>query len=515
MTKCAHCGIGCDYLDAFTCDRCEKIFCDQHRLPENHTCAKVRLHKLYGSGARQDADHTQDKHECKKCGSTENIRECDICPYKFCGRHKNPKRHKCSGLYLKRKPHGPRRNGRHGKKIAVASIIVLLIAVVMLVPMETVTGTFETSMSALLGCDTYGTCDNVSVSDNEHVSDVQTTIVESTQAEHVSDAPVTEFIYQPTAKIVPKIDEPVVSDPPEHSLVIVESTPDVTVTTAPNIENLYLTALDLVNADREKHGFNPVSLSSIGSAQDHADDMLEYGYFSHWNTQGVKPYVTYAEHGGTGYVGENVAVMYWEGMVLHPENIISDLHWSMVYDDAESDWGHRDNVLDPLHTSVNFGIAYDANNLYFVQHFETDMGLTYKITNGILSLAVDLPPEYKVDGIGIYKDVNKHSLTANQLDNTSPYNQGFYSLPDDIAYLVEKLSDGWYYEECAPGKITLHSDDGSTSCTDYEFYEINNDMIRADVSKWSSASDGLYFMGVFVDNGDGPSMASLIWLNQK
>ena len=66
-----------------------------------------------------------------------------------------------------------------------------------------------------------------------------------------------------------------------------------------------------------------------------------------------------------------------------------------------------------------------------------------------------------------------------------------------------------------PGKITLHSDDGSTSCTDYEFYEINNDMIRADVSKWSSASDGLYFMGVFVDNGDGPSMASLIWLNQK
>lgn len=416
---------------------------------------------------------------------------------------------------MKTKPHGPRHNSRHGKKIAVASIIILSLAIIMLVPTETVMSAFETSMSALLGCDTYGTCADTPALNNEHVSDAQTTIVESTQIEHVSDAPVTEFIYQPTARIVPHIDEPVISDPLGHSLAIVESTTDVTVATAPNLENLYIHALDLTNADREKHGFNPVALSSIGSAQDHADDMLEYGYFSHWNTQGVKPYVTYAEHRGTGYVGENLATMYWEGMVLHPENIISDLHWDMMYDDAESDWGHRDNILGPFHTHVNFGITHDSNSLYFVQHFETNIGLKHEIRNGMLSLTDNLPAGYSIDGLGIYKDSNKRTLTASQLDNTPPYSQGFYSLPGEVAYLVEKPSGNAYYEECAPGKITLYSDDGSTSCTSYGLYEISGNMIQAYVSEWSNASDGLYFMGVFVSNENEQTIGSLIWLNQK
>ena len=30
-------------------------------------------------------------------------------------------------------------------------------------------------------------------------------------------------------------------------------------------------------------------------------------YFSHWNTDGVKPYVTYTQHDGRAYVKENIA----------------------------------------------------------------------------------------------------------------------------------------------------------------------------------------------------------------
>ena len=381
----------------------------------------------------------------------------------------------------------------------------------MLVPTETVMSAFETSMSALLGCDTYGTC--ADVQKDEPVNNDQMTIIESEPGKYAENE-VPELTTQPsTVTIVPHTDKANVQPAQNaNDLQIVKTANNVVKVTT--LETLYLHALDLANADRKKHGLNPVVLSTIGSAQDHADDMLEYGYFSHWNTDGVKPYVTYAEYGGTGYVGENASAMYWSGMIRYPENIISDRHWDMMYDDAESDWGHRDNILNPLHTHVNFGVAYDSSNLYFVQHFETRMGLKYDITNGILSLTDNLPSGYKVDGIGIYKDVNRHSLTANQLDNTPPYNQGFYSLPDVYAYLVERPSGNSYYEECTPGRITLHSDDGSISCTDYGLYKIHGNVIRADVSEWSNASDGLYFMGVFVNNGDGPSMASLIWLNQ-
>ncbi|MDE2589252.1 MAG: diguanylate cyclase, partial [Patescibacteria group bacterium] len=76
----------------------------------------------------------------------------------------------------------------------------------------------------------------------------------------------------------------------------------------PTKEDLYQYALAIVNKDRADHGLRSLSLSHISSAQNHADDMLNAEYFSHWNTDGVKPYVTYTKLGGRGDVNENISV---------------------------------------------------------------------------------------------------------------------------------------------------------------------------------------------------------------
>ncbi len=144
-------------------------------------------------------------------------------------------------------------------------------------------------------------------------------------------------------------------------------------------------ALELINQDRAKFGFEPVVLGSNGAAQLHADDMLKHGYSGHWWSDGRKPYMVYSETGGTSYVSENVG---WSGWSVErwkeencdslfvscsipdPQEAVEDLHWGMMYDDADSDWGHRDAILDENHRAVNIGVGFDGRQVVFVQHFE-------------------------------------------------------------------------------------------------------------------------------------------------
>ena len=62
-------------------------------------------------------------------------------------------------------------------------------------------------------------------------------------------------------------------------------------------------SLSIINQNRTSSGLNPVTLSPIPSAQQHADSMLQSGYFSHWDTQGYKPYMRYSVSGRDGICG--------------------------------------------------------------------------------------------------------------------------------------------------------------------------------------------------------------------
>jgi uncharacterized protein YkwD len=127
--------------------------------------------------------------------------------------------------------------------------------------------------------------------------------------------------------------------------------------------------------------------------------MLRNRFLSHWGSDGSKPYMRYTEQGGRGEVAENAAYsgfFYNEpnAAMIEPKERINTLQHSMVYDDASSNWGHRDNILNKNHNKVNIGIAYDSVTLAYVQDFEDDyiswsVPITYN--RGTLSMTEQHP----------------------------------------------------------------------------------------------------------------------------
>ena len=151
----------------------------------------------------------------------------------------------------------------------------------------------------------------------------------------------------------------------------------------PDYCDLATFALAQINADRAANGTGPVSLDYNQAAQQHADSMLYYGYFSHYDNQGYKPYMRYTLLGGRGADYENVA---YYSAVFHStssiENAIQTLEHLMVYNDSSCCGnGHRYNILDPLHNRVSIGVAYSSTYVYFDEEFENlYMNLNFSMT---------------------------------------------------------------------------------------------------------------------------------------
>ena len=265
-----------------------------------------------------------------------------------------------------------------------------------------------------------------------------------------------------------------------------------------------------------EHGVKPVKLGGIGSAQAHADDMLQNKYYSHWYSDNVKPYVVYTKMGGRGSVGENIAKTtstcptgFCLPNVYDPKKEIAGHQYRMMYDDAESDWGHRDNILDPHHITVNFGIAYDNEHFYFVQHFETYLLRINNVSmssDSVFGIDAEIPPEYSVSNISIYEDPKSKQLSATVLNNQAPYNIGYYDQGELVGLLVPILPPNRYYEECSPGMIKSTDEEGNLSCISYESYtnfsqSPNRINIKTDVSKWLER-EGLHTIYLVLENKD-------------
>jgi len=53
-------------------------------------------------------------------------------------------------------------------------------------------------------------------------------------------------------------------------------------------------------------------------------------------------------------------------------NAIQNLMNSMMYDNADHNWGHRDTIINPHYNMVSIVIAYNYNTIYLVQDFEAN-----------------------------------------------------------------------------------------------------------------------------------------------
>ena len=140
--------------------------------------------------------------------------------------------------------------------------------------------------------------------------------------------------------------------------------------------------LTLINRDRASAGLNPIAFSGVPSGQQHADSMAYYGYLSHWDLQGYKPYMRYTILGGTGLVAENAAYesctdSKWQIVqscnVQTIENSINDSEWQMMNNDTTCcSNGHRENILNASHNRVSIGLSYNSTTevAYLVEDFE-------------------------------------------------------------------------------------------------------------------------------------------------
>jgi uncharacterized protein YkwD len=79
--------------------------------------------------------------------------------------------------------------------------------------------------------------------------------------------------------------------------------------------------------------------------------MLETGEFKH-----------------TGTMGENIKY-YTPRDEFEVEDALQLMMYQMVYDDAEYDWGHRDNLLNEDYSRVSIGVASDEGSVYLAQDF--------------------------------------------------------------------------------------------------------------------------------------------------
>jgi uncharacterized protein YkwD len=170
----------------------------------------------------------------------------------------------------------------------------------------------------------------------------------------------------------------------------------------PDYSEIAAFTLGVINAERDSAGLQPVALSAVASGQQHADSMAYYGYFSHWDSQGYKPYMRYTLLGGKGSVQENVALSYCTASQPNSaqevvaacslrtvEDAINASEWMMLNNDSACCGnGHRQNILDPLHNRVSLGVAYNATAVFLVEDFENSYigNETLQVSSGNVTL---------------------------------------------------------------------------------------------------------------------------------
>jgi len=140
--------------------------------------------------------------------------------------------------------------------------------------------------------------------------------------------------------------------------------------------------------------------------------MLKNNFFSHWNTVGYKPHMRYTLAGGKGAVSENIAA-YTQGAPSDIKTALKNLESDMMNNDASSNWGHRNNILNLFHNKVSIGISYGNSQVYFVQDFidEYVQWSTFSVTPNQVTLIGSLTKQMTLSQVNIFYDSLPSNLT--------------------------------------------------------------------------------------------------------
>ena len=215
----------------------------------------------------------------------------------------------------------------------------------------------------------------------------------------------------------------------------------------PTLDELREQMLDMINKHRSQAGLGNVTLGDNPAAQTHAEEMMRNCYMSHWNMAGIKPNMRYTLAGGEQFNAENVSGhlrCYGAGYAT----VSADSQLRETMRGLMKSPGHRSNILDPHHMTVNLGIAWDSRTMWVAQHFEygyvefTDIP---RFDDGVLSFAGHTKngATFHTDGdmgITIYHSPYPFNHTTYELNLTECYDAG-----RPVALIRPAAPPGSYY----------------------------------------------------------------------
>ena len=208
--------------------------------------------------------------------------------------------------------------------------------------------------------------------------------------------------------------------------------------------------LELTNDARRAAGLSPVRLGANLAPQEHAEDMAESCFLSHWGTDGMKPYMRYSLAGGVQANAENA-----HGASFCPADPSRYFQATLAEEAQQAveslmgSPGHRANILRPEHRLLHLGLAYRAPNFWMVQQFSghyAAFAQTPTIEDGELSFDMTACNGARVSrddlSVQVRHDPLPSELTPGQLQRTYCVSSG-----QEIAALRPPLEQGRYLDD--------------------------------------------------------------------
>ena len=194
--------------------------------------------------------------------------------------------------------------------------------------------------------------------------------------------------------------------------------------------------VEQINKDRAAHGLKPVEYApELSRAADaHCEEMLREAYSSHWNREGLKPYMRYSRAGIRDNTSENVAAYWCTGCNVNLQKLLPEAlgsHRRFMEEQPPLD-GHRKSILEPAHTHVGIGLAYNETGFRMIELFADRYA-----TLDELPQAARLNQNFRVSGrvtakgyelmaVSVFYEPLPQPMTLAQLKATYSY-----SLPDE------------------------------------------------------------------------------------
>jgi hypothetical protein len=235
------------------------------------------------------------------------------------------------------------------------------------------------------------------------------------------------------------------------------------------IKELKEEMLKLINKSRQSEGLKLLELDELASqvGDKHCQEMISEFYFSHWNSQGLKPYIRYSYAGGKDALMENLSLTEGGTYFNSKEkltNVLTAMHLRMFNEKPPYD-GHRQAIIHPQHTHVGVGIAFSESQVRLAQEFiaryveiktfasKAKPGDTVNIVGQILKSKI-----YELAGISIFYEPIPANLTRDELNS-----RGSYSFPTEEKILRPKLLNQYTYKDGSTGEVNYQKSSGEFS----------------------------------------------------